>query len=186
MQKITLIIILTALSTFAIAQEKISTYHASNLDRIFNIRAIIGNNNNPILYLEVFSGILHDRYYFKIDNELGDFISALSEAKEKFLDWKKIVKTNNVSYTLKPMGITFPHVAVYWYDSFDKQFTFIERLNLMPAFSATNSKCEFELLALSGLSKDQAYSITLSTDKEFNKLISKISPETLLSKLAKK
>lgn len=186
MKKFTLTILFIIQATLTIAQEKIDTYYSSWLGRDFNIRAINGNNDKPILYLEVFNGILHDRYYFKIDNELISFIAALSQAKSKFLDWKQVVNDNDVSYTTKPMDIVFPSVVVCWYDSFEKKFTFLERLNLKPIFNVTNNgECRFQLSALSDLSNGQAYSVILSNAKEFNKLISKISSETLLSKLAK-
>ena len=171
------------LSISVSAQEKVGTYNSSSLRREFNIRTI-SENNTPILYLEVFNGLLQDRYYFKVD-ELASFIDALSQTRSTFVSWQKIAKGNNYPITTKGMNISFPVISVYWYDSFDKKFTFLENLNLMPIFTVSNRECRFQLSALSAIVKDQAYSVVLSNAKEFDKLISNISPDALKTKLYK-
>lgn len=185
MRKYTWTIFFIMFMAAAFAQEKIDTYKSAILYRNFNIRAKLDSNKKAILYLEVFNGILVDKYYFKIEDNLPFFVDALTQAKSKFLEWKKYSKENKINQAIKPMDIVFPSVSIYFYDSFDKKFTYIEDLELMPIFNVTGyNDFRFQLSALSVLVEDQAYSIILTRAKEFDKLITRISPDRLLAKLS--
>ena len=178
---LTVLFVMFVLTTFA--QEKIGTYYSSDLKQTFKIKAASASSDKPVLLLEIYGGILKDSYYLKLDQELTLFIEALSRAKAKYSEWKKIAKDNNVDFTTKLMDVSFPPVSVFWYDSFENKYTFIESLNLLPGFNVSNRTYTFRLSALSTRLENQAYSITMSNEKEFDKLISKISPEYLLNKL---
>ncbi|MEZ5017270.1 MAG: hypothetical protein R2800_09485 [Flavipsychrobacter sp.] len=186
MVKLKLTILFSVFILAVSAQEKVDKYYCANLGQSFNIRASTNPDNKPILYLEVFSGILKDRYYFKFDKNHSAFIEALLKAKAKFTEWKKTVKENDVSYTIKEMDVAFPIVEVWMYDSFEKKFTYLETLNLRPIFSVLgNKECRLQLSASSELLSETAYSIVLVKEREFDKLASKVSAENLLLKLAK-
>jgi len=186
MKSIPLLLAILFFSITGKTQEKIDTYEQSLTQVHFNIRANFDDNNKPILFLEVFSGI-RDRYYIKLDENLIQFIEAISKSKTTFLEWKQIAKDNQVEYTIKPMNILFPMVEVYEYDSFDKTYQIIERVQLLAGFCVyTYSGGSFSLGALSNVYKNRSYNIEFNNSKQFDKFITKISPESIKSKLNKR
>ncbi len=186
-------------STSVYAQAKFDQYYNSDIGRYFNIRvdnskryiSISESNKNdtiPNIYLEVFGGVLKDTYYFSFGGDHREFVGWLILAKYEYLRWKQKAKDNDVSYTNKLMDIPFPEVDVFTFDAFDQNFTYIEKVQPLPVFTVSDvgaRKYKLMLIARSSLIEDQTYSITLSNEREFEKLLSKFNVKRLEKKLSK-
>lgn len=128
------IILVLCLLTFILpikAQQKVGEYTNSYFSKTFSIEAAEKNNKIENVYIGVQTDLDFRKAYISVEGEdLELFKNALELARDKFSEWKKIAKDNNITEMCKEMGIDFPEVAVAWLYGGEYEFSFDNKINL--------------------------------------------------------
>ena len=171
------------------AQEKVGVYHSSYFDKDLEVMASYSSSNELSIYVQVVGKHSSDDVQFNFKGSaIDDFISALQQSKEKFLEWKSIAEQNNVKKMRKDFDISFPRTTVAWYGS---QWWFCFSHRLSPEFFVTeNGDCLFLMTDKVTSSRneyiDMTYYFALSKASDFDELIDTISPANIEEKFSKK
>ena len=112
------IILVLCLLTFILpikAQQKVGEYTDSYVSKTFSIEAVEKNNKIEVVYIGISTDHKSRPAYIVVKGEdLELFKTALELARDKFIEWKKVAKENNITEMSKEMGINFPKVTVAW------------------------------------------------------------------------
>ena len=188
MKRVILFIALILCTMSANAEKVVGTYTMAEMPR--EIEAAFDNKGALNVYVEVLGEYKNDKVMIRIsgENDLNQFISKLKSCKAKFIEWKKVAQTNNVTDYSKPFDITFPNVEIYWRGS--EWFSTYKRDHLKPLFLVgSDGKASF---GAGGKAKDwdneyidQQWYLILISESEFDGLIDALNPEKIKSELNK-
>lgn len=170
------------------AQEKVGDYYNNYFSKTYKVEASQSDGNFRV-YFNVEGNSNGDDVCFSLKNEVIDqFVNALCEAKNKYLEWVNVAVNNNVTKMTKEMDITFPRVTIGWYGSkwwwaFDHKLT--------PLFMITDSGKHLFVIAGTATASsneyiEQKYYLALECARDFDALISAISPTAIKEKLNNK
>ena len=113
------IILVLCLLTFILpikAQQKVGEYTNSYVSKTFSIEAVEKNNKIEVVYIGISTDHKSRPAYIIVKGEdLELFKTALELARDKFSEWKKVAKENNITEMSKEMSINFPKVTVAWH-----------------------------------------------------------------------
>ena len=122
------------------------------------------------------------------EKNLEDFKNALIQIRDKFVEWEKVAKENNVTDMRKSFEISFPRLDVGWYGSkwwfaFDQRFT--------PTFRVfDDGTCAMvvykKVTSSSNQYIDQEVVFVLSSKAEFNELIDLLDVQKMRAIFTKK
>lgn len=116
MKKILYLIFIYFLSiTFLYAKEiNIGTY--SVLGKSFDVTAEYSETKVLNVFIDVSGEYKNDKVSIRIEgeNDIKAFIESLRQCKIKFIEWKQVVKNNNIKEITKAMDVTFPNVQIWW------------------------------------------------------------------------
>ena len=112
MKKIIAALVLCIVSTLCFGQEKIGTYHSNYFDTNFYVRY---SEKTGKYYIQIM-GETAIKYCCFIVEDIDNFRTSLSDAKDKYAEWVKVAKENNVKATIKDMDIKFSKGVFAWYD----------------------------------------------------------------------
>lgn len=110
MKKIIAALVLCIVSTLCFGQEKIGTYH-SYFSGNFYVKY---SEQTGVYYIQIMGETAIRDCYF-IVTDIDNFRTSLSDAKDKYAEWVKVAKENNVKATIKDMDIKFSKGAFAWY-----------------------------------------------------------------------
>jgi len=115
MKKLLLIVIML-FSINVFAQEDFSVYDNTYAGKEFKIQISYEDTSQFTLWIDAMSlDKLHNKGGIKLDYKRYDeFISAINEAKDKYIEWSNVAKENNVSELEKSMSIS-PKVGGYFF-----------------------------------------------------------------------
>lgn len=188
MKKLFIFIVLFLTLANIYGQETVlGTYNCSYLDKKCGV-AYSERAESYFIYIS--SGKNHDDMSVIVNNkDIQEFRDALTAARDKYVEWTKVAKENNVKSFNKYMDIEFPEVKIMWGNK-SPQISLGAKPE--PRFMVNDG--EYRLLLFSGKKvaafdneyiTEQAYWIFLSVD-EINQLLKLISPETLNKKIESK
>lgn len=169
MKKIILSTLIFLGCLLASAQDKYGTYHSSYFKKDYDVSA-----SEKSIYVQIEGERKSDDVRFSINKEdVETFTGALLLVKEKFLEWKKIAKENNVTEMRKEFPFVFPTVTVAWYGS-KWWFAFYHRPTA--TFLITKSgicTCVFSDIVKASSNEyiDQFYMLALSEASDFDSLM---------------
>lgn len=188
MKRFFLFIALVLCTMSANAEKIVGTYKMAEMPR--EIEAAFDDNGALDVYVEVLGENENDKVMILIsgENDLNQFISKLEYCKEKFKEWEKVAKTNNVTDYSKEFDVTFPDIEIYWWG--EEWFSTFSRNYLKPLFFVgSDGKASF---GASGKVKDwfnedidQQWYLILKSESEFDELIDALNPEKIKSELNK-
>ncbi len=114
MKKTLLLFIALLISTFSFAEKKVASYIMSGIER--DIEATIDSKGKLNVFVSIMGKYDHDNVMFKIEGEdqIIGFAEKLQSLNDKFVEWAKVAKSNNVSDYTKKFDIPFPRVEIYW------------------------------------------------------------------------
>ena len=179
MKKALFIFMLLLSTLFMNAQEKIGVYHSSYFDVDQDVSASYNSRNVLSMYIQVMGEHSKDMVNLSFDgDEITEFINALKQTKEKFLEWKAIAEQNNVKDMMKEFDIKFPRTTVAWYGS---QWWFCFSHKLTPKFLVSETgKCIFLMSSKVHSSRneyiDMTYYFALTEASDFDELIEAMDP----------
>lgn len=188
MKRFFLFIALVLCTMSANAEKIVGTYKMAEMPR--EIEAAFDDNGALHVFVEVLGENENDKVMILIsgENDLNQFISKLEYCKEKFKEWEKVAKTNNVTDYSKEFDVTFPDIEIYWWG--EEWFSTFSRNYLKPLFFVgSDGKASF---GASGKVKDwfnedidQQWYLILKSESEFDELIDALNPEKIKSELNK-
>lgn len=111
------------------------------------------------------------------NNNLDEFVQALSRTKNKFEEWTSVAKKNNVGKMYKSIDVSFPTIKVTGVLSGNR---FSANSVLEPSFSIRNNRSSVSFLDVApSISKkvlDKMVMWAFDSPKEIEELISNIEP----------
>lgn len=184
MKKIILSTLIFLGCLLASAQEKVGTYHTSVFKLDYDVIV-----SKEFVYLNV--GGLRKSEEVRLGikrSEINKFIISLTQAKEKYLEWKKIAEENNVTSMRKEFDIKFPRANVEWYGT---RWYISYNCVLKPLFVVTeDGLCSFlftdRVSDSSNEYIEQFYMLSLREASDFDSLIDVLDPEKAEEALNKK
>lgn len=111
MKKIIAALVLCIVSTLCFGQEKIGTYHSNYFDGDFYVK--YSEETGEYCIQIIGETAIRDCYF--IFNDIDNFRTSLSDAKDKYAEWVKVAKENNVKTMSKDMDIKFSKGTFAWY-----------------------------------------------------------------------
>ena len=188
MRKFILFVVFALFAITANAEKVVGTYTMAGMP--MDIEAAFDSKGELNVYVEVMGEYKNDKVMIRINGEkdLDLFISKLQYCKEKYVEWSKVAKDNNVKDYSKEFDVTFPNVEIYWLGA--KWYSTYKRNHLKPLF-LVGSEGDATLGA-GGKAKhwdneyiDQQWYLILISASEFDGLISALNPAKIKSELNK-
>ena len=122
--------------------------------------------------------------FFEVNNKnISNFYTALNDAKNKFAEWIKVAKNNNITDFEKTMDITFPNGNIVWKDQSRGYISFAVRPT--PVFRVRYGQYRLELFfrrevtAAADESKNEQANWVFTSVGEVEELLKLLSPEAL-------
>jgi hypothetical protein len=189
MKKILLIIAcLLCFLNVALAERVVGRYSLSYFDKTYEIEASKIERGKFSVFIQVSAKDADTRAMLDITNDKVDELKqALSEMKEKFMEWSNIAKDNNVTEMEKTMDIRFPSMSVCWHGS---KWFFSFGHKFQPKFMILESGKHIVLITRKVTSSsnkyiDETIYWVFSNPEEIDELISQLDIERIESELTK-
>lgn len=187
MKKTVLILAMLLMSLVAHALETVGNYQNSYFGKKYSIEASQKNGKINDVYIEIDAKNSKTAYLLVEGKDLEIFKTALELVRDKYIDWVKIAKDNNVTEMEKEFDIKFPSVSIAWYGS-KWWFSFGKKM-----------KMRFSILDSGKMVAVWAPKVTASTNEyideriyfvfdgieDFNNLISQLNYQSILEQLLK-
>lgn len=184
------IILVLCLLTFILpikAQQKVGEYTNSYFSKTFSIEAAEKNNKIENVYIGVQPDLDFRKAYISVEGEdLELFKNALELARDKFSEWKKIAKDNNITEMCKEMGIDFPEVAVAWLYGGEWEFSFDNKINLaFLILDGGQMVAAWAPIVTSSSNSyiDQKIYFVFADEKDFDDIINQLDSQRILNEL---
>ena len=168
------------------AEKVVATYTLSYFNKTYDIEASEIKNDKFSVYIGVNAESNSTKAMIEVESDkLEEFKQALLQMKEKFIDWSKVAKENNVKEMTKEMDISFPSTTICWLGS---KWFFSFGQKLKPKFLILDDgrfvvTFVKKVTASSNEYIDEKIYWVFSDSKEIDELISKLDVEKLKSKL---
>lgn len=172
------------------AHQKVGEYTNSYVSKTFSIEAVEKNNKIEEVYIGIPTDLGSRTYsrpaYIVVKGkDLELFKTALELARDKFSEWKKVAKENNVTEMSKEMGINFPKVTVAWYGT-KWWFSFGNKINLKFLTLDDGQMVAAWALTVTSSSNryiDQEIYFVFSDEEDFNSIIDQLDTQRILNEL---
>ncbi|MDH6353844.1 hypothetical protein M2132_000161 [Dysgonomonas sp. PH5-45] len=113
------------------AQKKVATYEMSYFsDKKYDIEGLLDKDGMLSVYIGVEGKAKTTTVKFE-EKELKELKNTLEQIKNKFSEWSKIAKENNVTDMTKEMDFSLPKSTICWYSS---KWFFAFNQELKPTF----------------------------------------------------
>ena len=186
MKKFLLVLCLLAFILPIKAEQKVGEYTNSYFSKTFSIEAAEKNNKIESVYIGIPTDLESRTAFIEVKGkELELFKTALELARDKFSEWKKVAKENNVTEMRKEMGISFPKVTIAWHGA-KWWFSFGNKINLKflilddGRMVATWSP---KVTSSSNRYIDQQIYFVFGDEEDFNGIISQLDSQRILNEL---
>lgn len=116
--KFTIFTLLILVSSILKAQEVIDNYTMSYFNKNYDIEASMGKNGDFTVYIQVSAERVSTKANYMIKSDrLHEFKEALLFTRDKYVEWAKIAKDNNVTDMTKNIDAKFPNIDIAWLSS---------------------------------------------------------------------
>ena len=170
------------------AQEVIDNYTMSYFNKNYEIEASKGKSDDFTVYIQVNAERSTTKANYMIkSSKLNEFKDALIATKDKYVEWSKVAKDNNVTDMSKEMDIKFPNVDIAWLGS---KWFFSFGKKLSPKFLILKDGQHVvafvnKSTASSNQYIDETTYWVFADVKEFDEFIEKLDFDKIKSKLEK-
>lgn len=186
MRKILLFIVFVLTFTTALAEKVVGSYTMAETQK--KIEATFNNKGALVVFIEVLGKYKNDKVMIEVkgEDDLNQFISQLKYCKEKFVEWAKVAKENNVTDYKKNFDVTFPNVVIWWrgtewYSSYKRNFIkplFFVDDNGGVSFGTGGKATDWDNEYI-----DQDWYLIFVSESEFDSLIDALNPVKIKSVL---
>lgn len=194
MKKLAVILILCTLTLCSIntlAQVRYKTYYCSYVNKNYNIDL---DTSRRVLYIDGMSlDRLHDKGGIILyKDQLPGFIESMNIAKNKYIEWVKTAKENNVTELNKKIATSAVSAGYFKYGK-DWEFAFDINLTFSFQIIQTNGEVAHLLVIKTGELKSSSneymtvdgFLLIFSSVTEINNFMNSISPENITNFLNK-
>lgn len=170
------------------AQEVIDNYTMSYFNKKYDIEASMEKNGDFTVYIQVSAERVSTKANYMIkSSRLNEFKEALIFTRDKYSEWAKIAKENNVTDMTKSIDAKFPNIDIAWLGS-KWFFSFSQKLS--PTFMILkNGQIVVSFLNKNTASSNQYIDETtywvFNDVKEFDEVIQKLDYDKIKGKLEK-
>lgn len=187
MKKLLLLLITLSISLSSFAAKKVASYFMAGVKR--DINAYIDNKGKLNVLVSIMGQYDNDNVILSITGEdaVALFTEKLKLLQEKYLEWSRVAKSNNVTDFTKKFDITFPNVEIDWKGSSQWYISF-EGNSLNFIFSVSNTGVPS--LSCYGKAKDwkneyidQEFYIIFNSSTEIKSLINALDVKKIKSVL---
>lgn len=187
MKKLLLLLITLSISLSSFAEKKVASYFMSGVKR--DISAYIDDNGKLKVIVCIMGQYDNDNVVLFITGEdkVALFKEKLKLLQEKYLEWSRVAKSNNVKDFAKKIDITFPNVKIVWKSS--SQWYFSDERNFLN-FIFSVSKTGVPLLSCYETAKnwkneyiEQEFYIIFNSSTEIKSLINALDVKKIKSVL---
>ena len=185
MKKSMIALMLCIVSIMVMSQEQIGSYTMGYFDgKEYKIQASAPKNGKFDFYIDVEGERKSDNVNLLLENtELEKFKTVFTQVRDKYLEWAKTAKANNVTDINKDFPWSFPKLSVAWYGSkwwfsFNRYFT--------PRFMVFKDGTSAMVLSAKVVSSsneyiDQKFYLVLQTEEEFNQILDVLNEEKVIN-----
>ena len=179
---ITILIGLTSLSMFG---QYTATYTCSLNGQPLTA---VTDNEGKYLHIAVLGQYTTDQVFFLVaTKDIPDFYNGMCAIYDKYLEWEKVAKENNVTNMRKDFDIELPKITLAWKSS---DYYFEYKHTLKPAFAVLEDGSIYCVMSGKGRSStnryiDQEYYFVVAGD-DFKHFLEVINPETIEAGKAEK
>ncbi|MCY1660331.1 hypothetical protein [Chryseobacterium sp. SL1] len=187
-KKFTIFTLLLLFSSMINAQEVIDNYTMSYFNKKYDIEASMEKNGDFTVYIQVSAERVSTKANYMIkSSRLNEFKEALIFTRDKYSEWAKIAKENNVTDMTKSIDAKFPNIDIAWLGS-KWFFSFSQKLS--PTFMILkNGQIVVSFLNKNTASSNQYIDETtywvFNDVKEFDEVIQKLDYDKIKGKLEK-
>ena len=185
------IILVLCLLTFILpikAQQKVGEYTNSYVSKTFSIEAVEKNNKIEVVYIGISTDHKSRPAYIIVKGEdLELFKTALELARDKFSEWKKVAKENNITEMSKEMSINFPKVTVAWHGA-KWWFSFGNKINfrfLILDDGEMVAHWTSKVTSSSNRYIEEYIYFAFANEEDFNGIINQLDGQRILNELFK-
>ena len=188
MKKIILVLCLLTLILPIKAQQKVGEYTNSYVSKTFSIEAVEKNNKIEVVYIGISTDHKSRPAYIIVKGEdLELFKTALELARDKFSEWKKVAKENNITEMSKEMSINFPKVTVAWHGT-KWWFSFGNKINfrfLILDDGEMVAHWTSKVTSSSNRYIEEYIYFAFANEEDFNGIINQLDGQRILNELFK-
>lgn len=173
------------LSCSAYAEQVVGRYQNSYFGKEFNIEASQENGKLEQVYIGIEAKDAKKAFITIKGSDLELFKTALELVKDKYLEWQKIAKDNNVTELDKVFDIKFPSVSIAWSGSkwwfsfgniIKMRFLILESGKMIAVWAP-------KVTSSSNRYIDEQIYFALEGEEDFDNLISQLSYQSILDQL---
>lgn len=186
MKKLILVFLLVFTATFAaVAEQQVGLYQNAYFGKDFTIEAAQKNSKLSDVYIGVTAKDSKNAFIDVSGDDLDYFKQSLIQVRDKYLDWVKVAKENNVTEMSKEFGIKFPSVNIAWKGS---KWWFSFRVKVNMSFLILDNgkmvaKWTPKVTSSSNQFIDETIYFVFESEDDFNNLISQLDYDTIMNKL---
>lgn len=183
MKRVLLSVLAFFLALPCFSQTEVGKYFSSYFNKEYSILSSLSNSGAiESVYIGITGEYSSEDVNISVKgSDLDEFIKSLEQIKEKYAEWEKVAKENNVTDMAKDFDIKMPKVTICWYSS---KWYFNFNKQLRPRFLITESGkicfvCTGEATASSNEYITTDFYFALGSTEDFDNLIKAISPTTI-------
>lgn len=186
--KFTILTFLLLFSSLINAQEIIDSYTMSYFNSSYEIEASKGKNDDFTAYIQVSAEKVKTKANYMIKSDkLDEFKKALIFTRDKYTEWEKVAKENNVTDMTKDIDVKFPSIDIAslgskWFFSFGEKlspkFMILKNGQSVVSFVNKNTASSNQYI------EETTYWVFADV-KEFDEVILKLDSDKIKAKLNK-
>lgn len=168
-------------------EKVISSYTSSYFNKEYNIEASEIKNGKFSVYIQVAAEGSSNAMISLDNTELDKFNDFLQKTKEKYIEWSKVAKDNNITEMSKEMDFKSPSTTICWLGS---KWWFSFGIKLQPRFLILDDGNYVVTIvktvrASSNEYIDETIYLVFSTPEEIDVMISLLNEEDITAELQK-
>lgn len=167
------------------AEQTVGSFQNSYFVKEYTIEAAAKNDKLQSVYIGVESKDSKKAFISVNGKDLELFKTALELVRDKYLDWVKVAKENNVTELNKEFGIQFPSVSIAWSGS-KWWFSFGKKVNMKFIILDDGKMVASwapKVTSSSNRYIDETIYFVFADEDDFNNLISQLNYQSILDQL---
>lgn len=167
------------------AEQVVGSFQNSFFGKEFKIEAAAKNDKLQSVYIGVEAKDSKTAFISVDGKDLELFKTALELVRDKYLDWVKVAKENNVTEMNKEFGIKFPSVSIAWAGT-KWWFSFGNKINMKFIILKDGKMVASwapKVTSSSNRYIDETIYFAFADEEDFNNLISQLNYQSILDQL---
>lgn len=167
------------------AQQTVGSFQNSYFNKELTIEAAQKKDKLQSVYIGVIAKGAKNAFISVDGKELESFKISLELLRDKYIEWVKVAKDNNVTEMVKDFDIKFPSVTIAWHrtkwwfsfgNKINMKFLILEDGNMVASWAPTVTSSSNRYL-------DEQIFFVFGDEEDFNNLISQLDSQRILNDL---